>query len=351
MGARAKYCVLSFLFVGGCTALNSTPGTVANPDGGPAGVVGTSGGKTGAAGSGASGAAGSPAAGAIGTAGSGTAGSSGGAGSAAAGTSGGAGAAGAGAGGSSAGASGTAGGGTAGTSDAAGNTGTTGSGGSGGAIGAAGTSGGGFTGPFTCTLLAGLLLTRDWFLAGFENDGVDGTTWEGMFPHYGYIDIWAQDPPAGFAWTAPISSACTNNALNPDRVLFTAWSWELAYMEDIYVADVLQDIMEFKKNFPNIKRFELSTIVRCPGNEMCNPNATVPPIAGITDHNAAGQDCYVAPSQDDALAKVAAMFPDWAFVAPKFEWPSCPNPINGVFPDKQNPTIAKTIASYYIANP
>ena len=236
----------------------------------------------------------------------------------------------------------------AGSSGAAGSTG--GSTGAAGA-GAAGTGGGdmGYTGPFTCTLVSGLLVTQEWFTAGFENDGVDGTTWEGKFQHYGYIDIWAQDPPAGFAWTAQVQSACTKNAMDPDRILFTAWSWEITD-ETKYIADVVQDIMQFKKNFPHIKRFELMTIVRCPGNKMCNPNAAVPPVMG-TDHNAGQQDCYVAPYIDDALAKVAAMFPGFAYVAPKFESPTCENPVNGAHLYHENTAIAKTIATWFMSNP
>jgi hypothetical protein len=244
-------------------------------------------------------------------------------------------------------------GGAAGSGGVAGATGGSGgaTGGSGGAGGTGGPGPDGYTGPFTCTLVAGLLPTEEWFNAGFEIDGVDGTTWEGKFQHYGYINIWAQDPPAGFAWTAPLTSPCTINSTDPDRVLFTAWSWELAYMEDTYIADTVQAIMQFRKNFPHIKRFELMTIIRCPGDTMCNPNAAIPPIASVTNYNAGQQDCYVAPSQDDALAKVAAMFPGWAYVAPKFESPSCANPVNGAHFFYENTAIAKTIATYYITNP
>jgi hypothetical protein len=218
-----------------------------------------------------------------------------------------------------------------------------------GSAGGGGGSGGGNGQGFTCTLVAGDLVTGEWFNAGFENDGVDGSTWEGKFQHYGFIDIWAQDPPAGFAWTAPITSPCATNATDPDRVIFTAWSWDITD-ESTFIADVLQDIMEFKKNFLHIKRFELSTIVRCPMNVHCNPDAPVPATVG-TDHNMGLQDCYVAPYIDDALAMVAAMFPDFVHVAPKFESPSCECPIAGAHLYHENTAIAKTIATYYISNP
>jgi hypothetical protein len=321
---------------------------LATADGGAAGNAGSSAGAGGGAQTGSAGVGGD--AGGTGGDGSGTAGTTGAAGTTgiagitgAAGTTGGAGSTG------TAGVTGVAG--SAGTVGAAGATGAGGAAGLAGSTGAAGASDSGYTGPFTCTLVAGLLYTSEWFNAGFENDGIDGTTWEGKFQHYGYIDIWAQDPPAGFAWTAPLTSPCMVNSMDPDRALFTAWSWELAYMEDAYIADTVQDIMQFKKHFPHIKRFELMTIVRCPGNTMCNPNAAIPPIAGVTDHNAGQQDCYVAPSQDDALAKVAAMFPGWAYVAPKFEAPACENPLNGAHLDKQNTAIAKAIATYYVSHP
>jgi len=138
--------------------------------------------------------------------------------------------------------------------------------------------------------------------------------------------------------------------VSPDRLIFTAWSWEIPD-EAQYIAGVLQDIMEFKKNFPSIKRFELMTIVRCPGNKMCNPNAAVPPIVGVTNHDEGQQDCFVAPYIDDALAKVAAMFPGFVYVAPKFESPACQNPPAGAHLYSYNTQIAQEIADYYRTAP
>jgi hypothetical protein len=229
----------------------------------------------------------------------------------------------------------------------------------GGASGGAGTGGGSvFNGPFECTLVAGLLVTGEWYNAGFENDGVDGTKWEGRFVHYGYIDIWAQDPPGGFTWTMGLTSPCTKNSTAPDRVVFTAWSWELAYMKDKYVQTTAEAVRKFIKNYPSMKRMDLMTIVRCPGDEttnvtgkMCNPNAAIPPKPGVTDHNAGQQDCYVNPEVDQALTEVAAMFPGLVTVGKKFYSPACRAPVDGAHLGNNNTQVAKDIANYYKTMP
>jgi hypothetical protein len=201
--------------------------------------------------------------------------------------------------------------------------------------------------PFECTLVSGILHTQEWFNAGFETQpGIDDSKWEGKFQHYGYIDIWSQDPPSGFAWAAPIISPCAKSSDAPDRVIFTAWDWEVTD-EQMYADFVVQDVNQFRKYFPSIKRMDLLTIVRCPGNKMCNPNAQVPPIEGVTDKNAGQQDCYVAPYVDAALAKAAAQFPGLVFVGPRFESPACASPVNGAHFYMYNPQIAAEIAAYY----
>ena len=47
----------------------------------------------------------------------------------------------------------------------------------------------------------------------------------------------------------------------------------------------------------------------------------------------------------------AAMFPGFAYVAPKFESPTCENPVNGAHLYHENNMIAKMIATYYMSNP
>jgi hypothetical protein len=213
----------------------------------------------------------------------------------------------------------------------------------------------GFTDPFACTMVAGTLLTQAWFIAGFEDAGLDGTKWEGKFQHYGYVDIWAQDPPGGFAWNAIIQSACTQNPEAPDRVIFTAWSFELSSKEDVYVTTTAAAVRQFIKHYPSMKRLDLMTIIRCPGDpvtlpggKMCNPNADYVASYG---HDLGKEDCYVPPTVDGALEKVAAQFPGLVFVAPKFYSPDCPPTNGGSFGAAGNAAVAKDIAAYYRTNP
>ena len=221
----------------------------------------------------------------------------------------------------------------------------------------------GFKGPFECSMVAGLLITQEWYKAGFETDGVDDTKWQGMFMHYGYVDVWAQDPPAGYTWTAPIHSPCAKNSTMPDRVIFTAWSWELANVEDKFVTTTAEAVRKFKKNFPSMKRLELVTLARCPkdpanpafdvSGKHCNPNAAIPPQPGVTNKNAGQQDCYVNPEVDSALEKVAAMpeFAGLVYVGPKFYSRACREPVDGGHLGSNNDQVAKDIATYYMARP
>ncbi|HXK17738.1 MAG TPA: hypothetical protein VNG33_08045, partial [Polyangiaceae bacterium] len=159
--------------------------------------------------------------------------------------------------------------GTSGTATGGATTGGTPAGGAGGTTGGGsggGGAGGGSSvpmpmGPFSCTQFTGLLVAQEWWQGGIENDGVDGTKWQGKFQHYGYIDIWAD--PAGFAWAAPLTSPCTQNSLNPDRVVFMAWSWEIRD-EAAYVKTTSDCVNTFKKNYPGMRRMDLITIARCP---------------------------------------------------------------------------------------
>src|SRR4029079_7247070 len=151
---------------------------------------------------------------------------------------------------------------------------------------------------------------------------------------------------------------CTKNSTAPDRVVFTAWSWELAYMQDKYVQTTIEAVRKCKKSYPSMKRMDLMTIVRCPGDEAtmpsgkkCNPNAAIPPIAGVTDHNAGQQDCYVKPEVDKALDQVAAAFPGLVTVGKKFYSPACRSPVDGAHLGNNNTQVAKDIANYYKTMP
>jgi hypothetical protein len=270
---------------------------------------------------------------------------------------------------------GTAGGGTPGTAgSSAGNTsagattGGVGTGGTGGtpgggnaAGGSAGSGGSGGGGPkpsnFSCTVYLGLLTTNEWYSKGFEMGGVDGTKWELKYHHFGYVRTWG-DPASPF-WGetgnsfdlnqgSEIQSPCTTNSLTPDRMVFAALDWEMETKEE-WVTALEMALTTFKGKYPSLKWIDLMTLIRCPMNKMCNPNADYGPGANPV---AGRQDCYIPPFEDEAIAEVAAKHPDFVGVGPKVEANHCRNPIDGAhLNDDTNQQAAKDVAAYYMMNP
>jgi hypothetical protein len=80
-------------------------------------------------------------------------------------------------------------------------------------------TGGPGTGDYSCTMVIGIAATEQWFNAGFEKL-VDGSKWEVLAVHSGFIQTWAD--PNGSFWKMGASSACTTNAKTPDRVIQVA---------------------------------------------------------------------------------------------------------------------------------
>jgi hypothetical protein len=70
-----------------------------------------------------------------------------------------------------------------------------------------------------------------------------------------------------------------------------------------------QAVKTFKAKNPNLKRLELSTFVRAPGDKPCP--ASMP------------FKSWIRPEQDEAYQKIAAMYPGFVTVAPKFKVASC----------------------------
>jgi hypothetical protein len=162
-------------------------------------------------------------------------------------------------------------------------------------------------GPFTCTLVIGIQATADWFNGGFESM-VDGTKWELMAVHSGFVTYWA-DPKNGI-WGSKPSSACATNADNPDRVILTALylHWMTAPV-DQWVTTLSAAVMNFKAKYSNLKNVELATFVRSPGGKPC---------PGGMEFKS-----FITPEQDMAYDKMPALFPGLVTVAPKVEVTSC----------------------------
>jgi hypothetical protein len=206
----------------------------------------------------------------------------------------------------SGGGAGVAGGGTAGGSGAGGNA--SGAAGAPGAAGSGTTTGAGGTGAtktdFVCTELIGLWVASQWW-STFEK-GVDGTKWEFMFQHHGYLEMFAD--PASPYWNNAVSSQCAMNAKTPDRVVFLPFSLSLNTMDE-WVMNLTKVVDTIKGKFPGVQRIELMTTLRSPMNMPCandnDPNTVVPP--------------YV----DAAIQQVADASGGLVTVGPKIELTSC----------------------------
>jgi hypothetical protein len=159
---------------------------------------------------------------------------------------------------------------------------------------------------YTCNLIIGLLVTSEWYMAGFEQV-VDNASWEIKAAHYAYTQEWA-NPNSSF-WATPIASPCAKNADAPDRVIFVALNWDYT-TEKQWEDDVTKDVSVIQSKFPSVKNIELLSIVRCP-------------LACGTPPARPAETCYVSPITDQALAAVAAKMPNLVTVGPKFEDDTC----------------------------
>jgi hypothetical protein len=201
----------------------------------------------------------------------------------------------------------------AGTGGAAAATGAAGKGGSGGAGGNAGVSGsGGATTTFVCNQVTAMTLTREWFEAGFQqNPGIVDARWQLKAREHGYITEWA-NPNSDF-WNEMIESPCSNGSTNPDHVVLTVLSWAPAccVTQPEWDAQITAAITNLKAKYSALKRIDLMTVIRGPGNMLC-------PTPPATD-----ETIVIPPALDAALAAATTKFPNLVFVAPKFEAPNC----------------------------
>jgi hypothetical protein len=189
------------------------------------------------------------------------------------------------------------------------------------------------SGDYSCTLVIGIAATGQWFNAGFEKL-VDGSKWELLAVHSGFIQGWAD--PNGSFWNMTPSSACATNAKTPDRVIQVALY--LHWMEatvDQWVTQLDAVVKNWKAKNPNLKRLEFATFVRAPDDKPCP--GTMP------------FKSYIKPEQDMAYEKIAAMYPGLVYVAPRWEVRSCAdfggNPPH--FSTAGAQAAAKQIADYY----
>jgi hypothetical protein len=162
---------------------------------------------------------------------------------------------------------------------------------------------------FVCSQVMGLMLTDQWYTAGFETEpGIDDARWQLKWMDHAYIDEWAN--PNSTFWGIVPTSPCAQDSSSPDRVLLVALSWTLVTLAD-WETNVQKDVDNIKAKYPNVKQIVLMTIVRGPGNVSCG-NTTV-----------VAENTLIPSYVDQALADVAATSPDLVKVAPPFAANSC----------------------------
>jgi hypothetical protein len=192
---------------------------------------------------------------------------------------------------------------------------------------------------FVCNQVTAMTLTREWYDAGFEQSpGILDDRWQLKAKQSGYITEWS-NPNSDF-WSHPVQSPCANSSASPDRVVLTVLSWRPACCttQAQWEAQVTTAVNTLKAKYAGLKRIDLMTVVRGPGNGTCPK----PPAA----------DEYIAmPAEFDAgLAAVAAKFPGFVFFGPKVEASSC-DAFQGGGPHLTkagNAEVARKIAEYFV---
>jgi hypothetical protein len=246
----------------------------------------------------------------------------------------GAGASSGGAGAGSAGASSTAG--SAGSASAAGSAGLGGGGAGGASMAGAGGSGGmpdlPMSKDFVCSWVLGITTTGEWYQAGFE-DVVDDERWQVTPIEMGHLEKWAD--PAHEIWQSEIQSPCAEKSTEPDRVVFNATKYEWTTVEEFLPA-YSAVVHNIRDKYPSVKRIDLITYGRAPGNVEC---------VGANRSSYS----YIKTVQDDAAAMMPALFPGFVFVAPKWEHQSCSDfDLCPHVSAEANMRIAKTIGEYFL---
>ncbi len=195
---------------------------------------------------------------------------------------------------------------------------------------------------FVCSQVTAMTLTREWFVAGFEqNPGIVNDRWQLKARQSGYITEWA-NPNSDF-WNQPVQSPCAKGSASPDHVVLTILSWRPACCttQAQWEAVVGSAVTNLKAKYADLKRIDLMTVIRGPGNTECPMPA------------AAGETVSMPPELDAGLAAVAAKSPTLVFVALKFEAPNCAAFVGGGphLTPTGNAEVAKAISAYFAKLP
>ena len=205
--------------------------------------------------------------------------------------------------------------------------------------GTGGSGGGGSDGGpsgFVCNQVTAMTLTREWFEAGFETDnGIVDAKWQLKAHEHGYITEWSN--PNSTFWSEKLESPCSSGSTNPDHVVLTVLSWVPACCttQSQWATQVEGAVSTLKAKYSALKRIDLMTVIRGPGNTRCPADPT------------AGETIVMPPELDAALAATATKFPGLVFVAPKFEASQCWLSGGGPHLTTAGNTAVADIAAYF----
>jgi len=191
---------------------------------------------------------------------------------------------------------------------------------------------------FTCNQVIAMTLTREWYQAGFEQaPGILDDRWQLKARQSGYITEWS-NPNSAF-WNEAAQSPCASGSATPDHVVITVLSWTppCCTTQAQWEAQISAAVTTMKAKYAGLKRVDLMTVIRGPGNKSC-------PLPA-----AAGETVSMPPELDGAFAAVAAKSSGLVFVAPKFEAPSC-EAFRGGGPHLTaagNAAVAKAIGTHF----
>ena len=186
---------------------------------------------------------------------------------------------------------------------------------------------------FTCSWVLGIHTTSEWYAAGFETM-VDDARWQVSGLEMAQFE-WKN---AGFGgWNSAPGSPCAMNSKTPDRIVFTGVDSGSTTV-DQFLPQYDSVINIIKTKFPSVKRIDLMTLARAPGDVECK------------GANRSGSS-WIRPGQDQAIAMEVMKNPGFVFATPKFEVKACSD--FGLCPHinaAANMLLAMENAQWFIAN-
>jgi hypothetical protein len=137
--------------------------------------------------------------------------------------------------------------------------------------------------------------------------------------------------------------ACSDDSTSPDRVIFIVTYAPPYPPEATYQTDITSIVNNIQARYTTVKRVELLTLIRAPGNSA---------TACSDEPN---NEQSIPPAEDDAIAMVAAdpLFAGLVFAVPPMYVPSCSDFIANApqYTDAGALDMADVYGAYYAAHP